>query len=83
MLRNELWKGRVKSVGQKVIGWVVEGHWVCFAIACLGCERQPVGNEVAPSFKVLGTGALLRLSGEACNFACDELDRGIIGGFGR
>jgi hypothetical protein len=53
MLGNELWKGRVKLVGQKVIGWVVEGHWVRFAIACLGCEQEPVGNEGAPSFKVL------------------------------
>ena len=79
---NELWEGRVESVGQKFIGWVVEGHWVRFAIACLGCERQPVSNEVAPSFEMLGTEALWRLSGEACNFACDKLDRGIIGGFG-
>ena len=83
MLGNELWEGRVESVGENVIGWIVEGHWVRFAIACLGGERQPVSDEVAPSFKVLGAEALWRLSGEAGNCACEELDRGIIGGLRR
>jgi len=83
MLGNELWEGRVESAGQKVIGWVVEGHGVFLPIACLGCERQPVRDEVAPPFEMLGAEALLRLSGEACDFACDELDRGIVGRVGR
>jgi hypothetical protein len=54
MLRNKLWEGRVETSSQYIVCGGVKGDGVQLGIACLGGERQPVGDEVVATLEVLG-----------------------------
>jgi hypothetical protein len=79
MPRNELRGGRVESVSEEVVGRVVKGHRVLFAIACLRGEGQPIGDLVALSLEVLRAEAVRGVIQEERYLPRYELNGQVVG----
>ena len=60
MLWNELRERGMETVSEEVVGGVVVGDGVEFAITGLMGEGEPVRDEVALLFQVLGAESLVR-----------------------